>query len=106
MAQVKENTVAFPPIVIIGNKLDLAVGDFRAVTTEEGVAYADGLGVLFKEASAKTGQRAEEAFMHLAREILLHKSMEAATTEPQPSGSTDKVLLKLKEVTDKTSSCC
>ncbi|CAN7118705.1 unnamed protein product, partial [Brassica rapa subsp. narinosa] len=54
-------------IMLIGNKCDLA--HRRAVTTEEGEQFAKEHGLIFMEASAKTAQNVEEAFIKTAATI-------------------------------------
>jgi len=57
------NTVIF----LIGNKCDLEAQ--RDVTYEEARQFADENGLMFVEASAKTGDGVEEAFLETARKI-------------------------------------
>ena len=54
-------------IMLIGNKSDL--GHRRAVSTEEGEAFAREHGLVFMEASAKTAHNVEDAFIGTARAI-------------------------------------
>jgi len=54
-------------IMLIGNKNDL--DHRRAVSTEEGQAFADQHGLVFMETSAKTAYNVEEAFLKTASEI-------------------------------------
>mmetsp|Transcript_23363 Transcript_23363/g.59902 ORF Transcript_23363/g.59902 Transcript_23363/m.59902 type:complete len:104 (-) Transcript_23363:140-451(-) len=54
-------------IMLIGNKSDL--NHRRAVTTEEGEAFAKEHGLVFLETSAKTAHNVEEAFINTARKI-------------------------------------
>ncbi|KAK4369100.1 hypothetical protein RND71_012892 [Anisodus tanguticus] len=54
-------------IMLIGNKCDLA--HRRAVSTEEGDQFAKENGLIFMEASAKTAQNVEEAFIRTASTI-------------------------------------
>nr|CAD1825333.1 unnamed protein product [Ananas comosus var. bracteatus] len=54
-------------IMLIGNKCDLA--HRRAVSTEEGEQFAKDHGLIFMEASAKTAQNVEEAFIKTAATI-------------------------------------
>ncbi|KAF5728516.1 ras-related protein RABB1c [Tripterygium wilfordii] len=54
-------------IMLIGNKCDLA--HRRAVSTEEGEQFAKENGLIFMEASAKTAQNVEEAFIKTAATI-------------------------------------
>ncbi|KAL0344058.1 UNVERIFIED_CONTAM: Ras-related protein RABB1c [Sesamum angustifolium] len=55
-------------ILLVGNKSDLA--HRRAVSKEEGEQFAKENGLLFLEASARTGQNVEEAFTKTAAKIL------------------------------------
>ena len=54
-------------IMLIGNKSDLT--HRRAVTYEEGEAFAKEHGLVFMETSAKTAFNVEDAFVNTAREI-------------------------------------
>ncbi|KAJ4973769.1 hypothetical protein NE237_006943 [Protea cynaroides] len=54
-------------IMLIGNKCDLA--HERAVSTEEGEQFAKENGLIFMEASAKTAQNVDEAFINTAATI-------------------------------------
>ena len=54
-------------IMLIGNKSDLT--HRRAVSTEEGAAFAKEHGLVFLEASAKTAHNVEDAFIGTARAI-------------------------------------
>ncbi|KAL7573489.1 hypothetical protein ACA910_019809 [Epithemia clementina (nom. ined.)] len=54
-------------ILLIGNKSDLE--HRRAVSTEEGKAFAQEHGLLFLETSAKTAYNVEQAFLKTAQEI-------------------------------------
>jgi Ras-related protein Rab-14 len=57
------NTVIF----LIGNKCDLEAQ--RDVTHEEARHFAEENGLMFVEASAKTGERVEDAFLETAQKI-------------------------------------
>ncbi|KAL7460937.1 hypothetical protein ACHAXS_001372, partial [Conticribra weissflogii] len=54
-------------IMLIGNKNDLE--HRRAVSTEEGRAFAEKNGLIFMETSAKTAYNVEQAFINTAEEI-------------------------------------
>ena len=60
-------TLIFQVIFLIGNKCDLEAQ--RDVTYEEARQFADENGLMFVEASAKTGDGVEEAFLETARKI-------------------------------------
>ncbi|XP_030964491.1 ras-related protein RABB1b-like [Quercus lobata] len=55
-------------IMLIGKKSDLA--HWRAISKEEGEQFAKENGLLFLEASARTAQNVEEAFIKTAAKIL------------------------------------
>ncbi|KOM56162.1 hypothetical protein LR48_Vigan10g205400 [Vigna angularis] len=55
-------------IMLVGNKCDLS--HRRAVSKEEGEQFAKENGLLFLEASARTAQNVEEAFIRTAAKIL------------------------------------
>uniref|UniRef100_A0A3Q7FZW8 Uncharacterized protein n=1 Tax=Solanum lycopersicum TaxID=4081 RepID=A0A3Q7FZW8_SOLLC len=55
-------------IMLVGNKSDLS--HRRAVSKEEGEQFAKENGLLFLEASARTAQSVEEAFIQTAAKIL------------------------------------
>ncbi|KAH3732441.1 small GTPase [Pelomyxa schiedti] len=62
-----------PPNMILcicGNKADLE--DARAVPTDVGKEYSTGIGGLFMEVSAKTGQNVKELLELVGRQILVH----------------------------------
>ena len=54
----------------MGNKSDLSL-ERRQVSTEEGERWAEKEGLLFVEASAKSGENVEAAFEEAARDILV-----------------------------------
>ncbi|KAI2509957.1 Rab-like small GTPase [Fragilaria crotonensis] len=54
-------------IMLIGNKNDLE--HRRAVSTEEGRAFAEANGLIFMETSAKTAYNVEQAFINTAEKI-------------------------------------
>lgn len=80
-----------PPIVIVGNKVDLE--DRRKVSTREGADLAKQLGCHFFEASAKTMVNLEEVFYDLIRMIRKHQSevekmkQDESDRRPRRSGS-------------------
>eukprot|EP00004_Rigifila_ramosa_P024714 TRINITY_DN7241_c0_g1_i2.p1 TRINITY_DN7241_c0_g1~~TRINITY_DN7241_c0_g1_i2.p1 ORF type:complete len:203 (-),score=36.65 TRINITY_DN7241_c0_g1_i2:34-642(-) len=64
---------------LIGNKADLV--DKRTVSTEQGQALADELGLAFFEASALNGQNVEKMFQQLAT-ILVQRQAPRAASAP------------------------
>jgi len=69
--------------ILIGNKSDWT--DKRMVTSEEGQALADELGMKFFETSAKMNEGVEQAFFTLARDIktrLIDSQQNAASGAP------------------------
>lgn len=55
-------------LVLVGNKADLS--NKRVISTEEGKALADTLGVSFVETSARTATQVEAAFTMISAEIM------------------------------------
>ncbi|KAK9325443.1 ras family-domain-containing protein [Lipomyces orientalis] len=70
--------------LLIGNKCDWE--EKRAVSTEQGKALANELGIPFIEASAKANINVEEAFVSLARQI---KQRVDLASEPQQTNNID-----------------
>mmetsp|Transcript_81882 Transcript_81882/g.162625 ORF Transcript_81882/g.162625 Transcript_81882/m.162625 type:complete len:210 (+) Transcript_81882:38-667(+) len=58
-------------IALAGNKADLD-GQGRAIETETAKAYADSMGILYMETSAKTGQNVTEIFHEIAQRLPKH----------------------------------
>ncbi|KAJ1757534.1 Ras- protein Rab-14 [Coemansia sp. RSA 1807] len=68
LSDARQLTPARSIFVLVGNKADDA--QRREVSFDEGKTYADENGMLFAEASAKTGSKVETIFMDLASQIL------------------------------------
>ena len=59
------------PYILVGNKSDLADGDMREVSTQDGESYKEELGaVTYVEASAKENLGVESVFKELSLSIL------------------------------------
>ncbi|KAG5624462.1 hypothetical protein H5410_009680 [Solanum commersonii] len=73
-------------IMLVGNKSDLS--HRRAVSKEEGEQFAKENGLLFLEASARTAQSVEEAFIQTAAKILqkIHEGVFDVSNEVSFSG--------------------
>ena len=78
MQDVREHADPHLTCILVGNKIDLCSDDpnaappkrKREVTTEEGELWAKEEGLLFVEASAKSGENVEAAFERATRDIL------------------------------------
>lgn len=70
--------------ILIGNKCDWE--EKRAVSTEQGQALANELGIPFMEVSAKSNINVEKAFFSLASDI--KKRIVDSTAQPAPSAGT------------------
>ena len=55
-------------IAVVGNKADLE--DRSQVEREEAQAYADEIGAIFVETSAKTGDNVQDLFASVARDVM------------------------------------
>jgi Ras-related protein Rab-2A len=56
------------PLVVVANKIDLV--ESRAVTTEDGEAYAKEHGFIYVESSALTGENVEDAYVELCKKMI------------------------------------
>ncbi|CCG81959.1 GTP-binding protein SAS1 [Taphrina deformans PYCC 5710] len=70
--------------ILVGNKCDF--DEKRVVSQEQGQALADSLGIPFVEASAKANINVEEAFLSLARQIMVRMLNNAQTESQAQSG--------------------
>lgn len=73
-------------LVIAGNKSDLE--KYRQVEEKEAVAYAESVGALHIQCSAKTGTNVEQAFLQIAKGILKHQQDSKGNNnhqQPQPT---------------------
>jgi len=71
LADVREHADPHLTCILVGNKIDLCdAGKQREVTAEEGEQWAKEEGLLFVEASAKSGHNVEQAFLAASRDIL------------------------------------
>lgn len=59
----------------------------QVITTEQGQALADELGIRYVETSAKTNAQVEDAFFTLARDVKLHLIDTAAVSSSTASGT-------------------
>ncbi|KAJ1928449.1 RAS1 protein [Tieghemiomyces parasiticus] len=75
--------VASAPIVIVGNKCDLA--DLRQVETEEGRQLATKFQAMFLESSAKTRTNVDEAFHETVRQVRRYRVSAAAKAKKTSS---------------------
>jgi len=84
-------------IMILGTKIDLE--SKRKETYQWGRQFADSLGILYSEASAKTGEGVKESFLLLAREVIKseEKKKEEIAKEEQ---------IKLDQMRNNTQSRC
>ncbi|KAJ7150636.1 ras-domain-containing protein [Mycena filopes] len=73
LADVRAHADAHVSVVLVGNKCDLVGGEdspLRQVPTAMAQQFANDEGLLFTEASARSGEGVEEAFIRAAQEVL------------------------------------
>jgi small GTP-binding protein len=68
MEETFTNTGKRIPLVVVANKIDLV--DSRAVSKEDGEAYAKQNGFIYVESSALTGENVEEAYVNLCKQMI------------------------------------
>lgn len=83
-ANVEEHASEGVNKILIGNKCDWE--EKRVVSTEQGQALADELGIPFIETSAKANVNVEKGFFSLARDIK-NRVMDAAAQEAAGDGN-------------------
>ncbi|WWC58621.1 uncharacterized protein I303_101165 [Kwoniella dejecticola CBS 10117] len=88
--------------MIVGNKVDKEFS--RQVTTEEGKAFAERMGALFIECSAKTRLGVPEAFEELVRRILATPTLYSKSTAA-PTRKTEPIRLEEESWTGGGCSC-
>ncbi|VVT56331.1 uncharacterized protein SAPINGB_P004975 [Magnusiomyces paraingens] len=66
-ANVQQHASENVVLVLVGNKSDMT--DRRVISTEQGQALADELGIPFIESSAKSSDNVDETFFSLARRV-------------------------------------
>ena len=101
LAELKENATADITMMLVGNKTDLA--QQRAVSTEQGKAYATERGITFLEASALTSSNVEASFLQILSEIY-HKKASKEQQASVASGNT--VSVDIKGGAKKKAPCC
>ncbi|XP_072955316.1 ras-related protein RABC2a-like [Typha angustifolia] len=85
--------------MLVGNKVDKE--SERAVTIEEGAAFAQKYGCLFLECSAKTGVNVERCFGELALKI-----QEVQSSTKEASGKEDNLNPKQEYHASPSGACC
>ncbi|PWN37783.1 putative SEC4-like Rab/GTPase [Meira miltonrushii] len=70
--------------ILVGNKSDW--DEKRVISTEQGQALADELGIRYVETSAKTNAQVEDAFFTLARDVKAHLIDTAAVSNTGVDG--------------------
>eukprot|EP01064_Diplonema_japonicum_P000232 TRINITY_DN1016_c0_g1_i1.p1 TRINITY_DN1016_c0_g1~~TRINITY_DN1016_c0_g1_i1.p1 ORF type:complete len:205 (+),score=37.07 TRINITY_DN1016_c0_g1_i1:67-681(+) len=70
-------------VMLVGNKSDLSYGDQRKVTTQEATQLANDKGMLYFETSAVTGEYVEEAFLKIAKSVMLRQPDLPAASEAE-----------------------
>jgi len=69
--------------LLVGNKADLT--DKKVVDFNEAKEFADGLGISFLEASAKSAQNVDDAFLLMTRQIKAKVSKPAMDSKQAPT---------------------
>ncbi|XP_033626891.1 ras-related protein Rab-22A-like [Asterias rubens] len=83
-------------IAIAGNKFDMA--DLREVETRTAMDYAQDIGAVFTETSAKTAENIKDLFLKISERLPAESVL--------PYNSTDTVQLRRQRTQPKKRSCC
>jgi len=94
MEEVQLNTTLNPIKVLVGNKTDMV--EARIIGESQGRAYAQQMGYLFSETSAKSGKNVKELFNELAEKVYTKETTKEQTIQ----------LDITKEVEKKDKPCC
>ncbi|KII88275.1 hypothetical protein PLICRDRAFT_161196 [Plicaturopsis crispa FD-325 SS-3] len=112
LADVREHADPHLTCILVGNKVDLCDGSadapsgkHREVTTEEAELWAKEEGLLFVEASAKSGANVELAFEQASRDILDKIRRGVFDDERSPGVKLSKPTLPLDQSETKQSCC-
>ena len=96
VSRVKDRNLGDVPIVVVGNKCDLA--NLRAVTTVEASEFAASIGAAYVECSAKLRFNIEEVFAQAVREVKRHEQPAvAARPVARSNRAAPKQKLSLKQ---------
>lgn len=100
LRDVKEQAEENATIALVGNMADLS--EQRAISEEEGRAFAKEHGLLFYETSAKSGQNVETVFSAIAQHVFDHHQIAGK----QANVHTRDAGVSLQQGATSTSSCC
>lgn len=89
--------------MLIGNKKDLE--ERAEVTYEEASKFAEEQGLIFVEASAKTGENVEEAFLKTAQKIFQSNQFGSGTQDSSVSTKSEIDIAKDNSSNEKESGC-
>ncbi|RPD66581.1 ras-domain-containing protein [Lentinus tigrinus ALCF2SS1-7] len=115
LQDVREHADPHLTCILVGNKLDLCTDDpsstsapkrKREVTTDEAELWAKEEGLLFVEASAKSGENVEEAFERATRDILEKVRRGVFDDDRSPGVKLSKPSTGLALDDQPRSSCC
>ena len=76
-------------VMIVGTKADLE--DKRVVRIDEAQDFANGLGCMYMETSAKTGMNVDSLFLVLAKEIIEKKKLRESNNNNEPVSNIGKI---------------
>ncbi len=69
-------------IGLAGNKVDLAIGNYRQIDMRETTDYAEDNGLIFLETSAKRGDNVMEMFINIAKQVLAKQPTNNTLNKP------------------------
>jgi len=96
MDEVRTNANRDPVKVLVGNKSDMVEG--RVIGETQGRTYAQQMGYLFSETSAKSGKNVKELFVELAEKVY--------AKETEQTKETETITLDSSTTKKENKSCC
>jgi Ras-related protein Rab-21 len=78
--ELRTNVIDEIIIAVVGNQIDR---NYRKIEKNEGIEYAQSIGGLYFETSAKDNQGIEEMFIDIAKKLVILNTMKNSSSQPK-----------------------